>query len=63
MREGKWRCKKCGSDAIQAQAWVDPNTNEVFEILGTKAKGDPHYAWCADCEEKADLVQDGEEES
>lgn len=53
-KQDTWRCMRCGSTCVQVQAWIDPNTNEVFEILGTKAQP-PHYAWCADCEDEADL--------
>lgn len=42
-------CDKCGTDAVQIQAWVDANTQEY------KGETDSDEAWCDFCEEATTL--------
>jgi hypothetical protein len=38
-----FHCPDCGSTAVQCQAWIDANTDEVFDDAGD-------YNWCFACE-------------
>lgn len=40
-------CEECGSDNIQTQAWVDPNTHAFIGTTGI----DRDDNWCDECEE------------
>jgi DNA-directed RNA polymerase subunit RPC12/RpoP len=40
-------CSECGSSNIEMKAWVNPNTNEIFDTIST----DQEDCWCNDCEE------------
>lgn len=39
-----WVCPECSSDQVQAQHWIDCNTEEVFDEAGG-------YYWCQQCED------------
>ena len=41
---GKWICKTCGSDKIQIQMWVNPNTREIIGDCEEKE------CWCEKCQ-------------
>lgn len=40
-------CEECGSDNIQTQAWVDPNTRTFIGTTGI----DRYDNWCDECED------------
>lgn len=43
-----WVCMRCGSDDIQTMAWVDVNTDEVFEQCHSWNHEEANY--CSACE-------------
>jgi hypothetical protein len=47
-------CSKCGGTNVQLAAWVNPNTEEVFDDYGSWNHQDTK--WCGDCEEHVLLV-------
>ncbi len=54
--EETWRCKKCGSTAVQEKAWVCTNTGEVESIIN--GGRDDYY--CPDCETHGYFIQENE---
>lgn len=44
----KYVCKCCGSDRIQVRAWIDANTNQVFEWCDDE---NYHECFCEDCQD------------
>jgi hypothetical protein len=41
----KYLCPECGSDDVQCQMWVNPNTRKILEDTD-------RYRWCIACEER-----------
>lgn len=41
-------CFHCGSDCVQHQTWVDPNTDEALDLVVAD-----DAVWCAACEKHA----------
>jgi hypothetical protein len=52
-------CSKCGGTNVQLVAWVDPNTNEVFDDYGSWNSIDTKF--CADCDENVALIEKEDE--
>lgn len=42
----KWVCSECGGDNVQVKAWINPNTDEIIESMGSEIED----TWCEDCE-------------
>lgn len=49
-----YRCKKCNSEEVEGQYWVDHNTFMISEI----SDDDPDQNWCRKCEEKVRIYDD-----
>lgn len=47
-------CTQCGSSNVEVQAWINPNTNEVFGWIGDFCGNIEHY--CCDCEDHVNLA-------
>lgn len=47
----KFVCKLCGSDQITVKAWIDPNTNQVFEFCDDNGCHECHCSKCQDITE------------
>jgi hypothetical protein len=47
------RCSACGSDDIQATAWIHANTGEVIND-----DGPTDQLWCPDCESDCSTIED-----
>ena len=47
-------CAKCGSEEIQAKAWIYLNTEEVCSCCDIMNEQDDY--WCEDCEEHCDII-------
>ena len=51
-------CSKCGSTHIQTKAWVNANTNEYVDDIGSDGDEDDNY--CEECDENVTLVLESE---
>lgn len=54
-------CAKCGSTSVQTKAWVNANTNEFVDDIGSDGDEDDNY--CEDCGENVKLVLQSEFEN
>lgn len=54
IKLGTLVCSNCGGSNVQIKAWVDANTHEVIEIIGSD--GDKEDNWCSDCESHVHLT-------
>ena len=50
----KWKCAECGGDNVQVKAWIDPNTNEIVEIMSDEIVD----CWCEDCEDHVTIIRE-----
>lgn len=49
-----WQCKRCKGTDVTMIAWVNPNTMECEELVGT-TETDSGENWCNDCGESTGL--------
>lgn len=42
MKRHLWICPVCGSDEVQEQSWINPNTKEILDSCD-------RYDWCDYC--------------
>lgn len=47
----KYICSQCGGTNVEVRAWINPNTNEVFDFCSSEQ----YDCWCNDCEEHYEL--------
>ncbi len=52
----QWRCRNCGSLAVQQRAWVNVNTGEVESFID----GGRDDYWCEACEQHGYPVRGSE---
>lgn len=48
-------CAECLSPNVQLKAWIDPNTNKVFDDAGHWDASDNNY--CFDCDRPVTLTR------
>lgn len=48
-------CKKCGSDEVLREKFVNVNTNKVYEDPETAST----LEWCVNCNEETTIVEKG----
>ncbi|HPC10137.1 MAG TPA: hypothetical protein PLN85_03600 [archaeon] len=44
-------CSECGSEDIEVKTWVNPNTNEIGDVVSNEEED----CWCNDCQEHCTL--------
>lgn len=55
VSEDPWRCKECGSLAVQDQVWIDSNTGETMLTPQDKSE-----YYCSDCQENIYHIHESE---
>ena len=48
-------CQECGSDKVQIQSWINPNTEEVKGDISPDLS-DEENNWCEVCEKHTVLI-------
>ena len=41
-----WICSECGGNNVQVKAWINPNTDEIVDLVSDEID----ECWCDDCE-------------